>query len=144
MEEYGRHLARKSRLHCFRCARSPVYNSTLPAGNPSRRQERPGTLPEQPPARGNPIPEAENPSLRQERLAARKTLSQENPQSGKTPQAAPPRATLPEQFLQFGGVVAGEDNVVVSDGVGQEVAGGLGGEPQDGLGAAEIGFGLAP
>lgn len=72
----------------------PVYNSTLPAGNPSRRQERP--------------------------------------------------ATLPEQFLQFGGVVAGENDVMVPDGVGQEVAGGLGGEPQDSLGAAEIGLGLAP
>ena len=84
------------------------------------------------PGGGKPVPEAG------------KACSQENPQAGKTPQAAPPPATLPEQFLQFGGVVAGEDNVVVSDGVGKEVAGGLGGEPQDGLGAAEIGLGFAP
>lgn len=59
-------------------------------------------------------------------------------------QDGPPPATLPEQFLQFGGVVTGEDDVMVPDGVGQEVAGSLGGEPQDSLGAAEIGFGLAP
>lgn len=116
-----------------RWARWKNMAGTLPANRVSNAigvQGPPYTIP--------PCPQGTHPAGR-EKPRARKTLSQEKPR-----RQPPPRATLPEQFLQFGGVVAGEDNVVVSDGVGQEVAGGLGGEPQDGLGAAEIGFGLAP
>lgn len=89
---------------------------------------------------------AETPSRRRKtRPSGRENPGgRENPRVRKNPAGSSPRATLPEQFLQFGGVVAGEDDVMVSDGVGKEVAGGLGGEPQDGLGAAEIGLGFAP